>query len=608
MLSERITVLFSLLQCNNTEIAHYAGCSSGNISKLKTGNREPKPTSRSIMAFAKGVYGYADYENLIPLLMELCGTKDNSREALIPALIGWLYETKDVELPSRSITPKSKQALVQKRQSFGEKLDRVMSLLGLSNGQLASLLNIDASLVSRYRSGIYSPHRNASLSERLAVILTARAKKEAEIQSLASLCGTDAKDLDADIVATWLYDSTSEEDKAAMAQQLLRSLDEFIPGTGIPVAAQDVPYVPAFPRYVGTDGLRSSVVRFLTDAAREGGELLLYSDEPMDWMSGDPSYFALWASLMVKCVNSGVKIRIIHNVDREGGEMVDAIKGWFPLYISGMIEPYVLRKERNPRFHHTVFLRPGSSCILGFFPVGADKDRSYDYITDKEYLDRLKREYDAMLSAALPFLRVYTHTMSDEFHKSWIGFPGMRDYLLNEFPIVTVPEGLMTRMLSRTSISEEQRARVLSRHRDLRRQFKESLHDNSVNMILCLPERLAMSRYINFSLSLTELSVSYTEKEYAEHISAIIDLVEHEKNFHLTLLPLSPFQDIQIITKKDAVAVFRNREPYAAFVFFNPTLKQSVSAFLSVLSDQYTEDRQTTIKVLDRLKLSSDNK
>lgn len=61
MLSDRIETLFTLLQCNNTDIARYAGCSSGNISKLKSGNRVPKPASRTIAALAEGVYRYADY-------------------------------------------------------------------------------------------------------------------------------------------------------------------------------------------------------------------------------------------------------------------------------------------------------------------------------------------------------------------------------------------------------------------------------------------------------------------------------------------------------------------------------------------------------------------
>ncbi len=54
-------------------------------------------------ALVSGVYGYADYENMLPLLAELCGVEDTGRETLIPALIGWLYETEDVALPSRQV-------------------------------------------------------------------------------------------------------------------------------------------------------------------------------------------------------------------------------------------------------------------------------------------------------------------------------------------------------------------------------------------------------------------------------------------------------------------------------------------------------------------------
>ena len=602
MLSERVTALFSLLQCTNTDIANFAGCSSANISKLKTGYRTPQPTSPSILRLANGIYGYANYENLLQVLSELCGTTGTTREVLIPALIAWLYETEEVTIPRSEVTPKSKRTQVFRRQRFGEKLDQAMTALNLTNGQLASLLNIDASLVSRYRTGIYSPHGNDQLSEALSDILLSRAKKKRQLAEFASLCEMEEANLSTDTVMAWLYNTTPEEDDAAAAQRLLRSLDDFVPGQGLPSAAPELPDVTASSRYVGTDGLRSAVVRFLSDAAREGGELLLYSDEPMDWMSGDRAYFALWASLMVQCVKNGVKIKIIHNLDREGGEMVDAIKGWFPLYISGMIEPYVFRKERMPRFHHTIFLRPGRACIRGFFPAGADNDRSYDYISDDEYLKQLKREYDIMLAHASPFLAVYAQEKGDEFLKTWVNHTGAQDLLLNEFPIVTAPESLLTRILARAGISEGQKEVILSHYHELRRQFEETLRDGSFNLILCLPNMdSAQSRHINFALSLTDLTIAYTKEEYAEHIAAIIELVERERNFHLTLLPVLPFQDIQIVTRTDAVAVLRHKEPYAAFVFLNPTLRRSVSAYFSSLVKQYAEDRQMTRKKLMNL-------
>ena len=600
MLSERIATLYELLQCNNTDIARFAGCSSGNISRLKTGNRTPRPSSRSIAALAEGVYGYADYENLLTALQELCGAEDTTRGKLIPSLISWLYESEDVTLPSRPIVPKSKQAKALQRQSFGAKLVRAMSLLELSKRQLATLLSIDVSLVSRYCSGIYTPIGNEKLSEKLSGILLARAEKSGKTETFAELCSVSTAELDMDAVAAWLYQSPAEEDKTAMGHLLLRSLDNFVPGQGLPATMPEMPEIAVASRYQGTDGLRSAVVRFLSDAAREGGELLLYSDEPMEWMSGDREFFALWASLMINCVKNGVQIKIIHNVDRGGAEMIDAIKGWLPLYISGMIEPYVFHKNRNARFCHTVFLRSGGACIHGFFPAGSGEKRWYEYITDEERLALLHHEYNAMLSSASPFLKTYPSSMGEEYRALRLNMQKTQSYLVTAFPVATMPEPLLADMLSRANVGEAKKAETVALYHSLRDHFFRMLSKDSVNLILCLPGT-AYERRVNFSLDLADVSIDYTPEEFAEHTAAIAELVRKERNFHLTLLPDAPFRDIQIVTMQDAIAVLRCREPYAAFVFLNPALTQSVSDYLSALIVQNAEDRSTMIGMLERL-------
>ncbi len=599
MLSDRITALFSLLQCNNTQIARYALCSPGNISKLKTGNRVPRPASRSIASLAGGVYSYADYENLLPLLAELCGVEKTDRETLIPALIGWMYETRDTALPSRSVTPKSKQAKLRQRQTFGERLDQAMTLLELSNGQLASLLNMDASMVSRYRTGLYSPQGNDRLSDRLAAALLDRAGKKGLLPELEKLCGAPSGTLDGEIISQWLYEA-AETDAAELAQRLLHSLDAFTPGEE---SAADPPALPPMETascYWGTAGLRSAVVRFLSDAALQGGEMLLFSDEPLDWMTGDRDYFSLWASLMAACVKNGVKIRIIHNVDRAGPEMVDAIQGWLPLYISGAIEPYVFSRPRNARFCHTEFLHVGHACIHGFFPAGT-ANRWYDYLTETPKLDALEREYQEMLSSSSPFLKTFTAGSGEAFSRFRADRQGARTCLLQSLPVGTMPEGLPERMLSRAGVGGEKRTAVLKACRDLRKRFAELMEQGSLQLLLCPEEGL--TRRVNFSLELMELSLDYTPEEYAEHIAAVAALVEKERNFHLALLPEAPFRDIQLVTMKDTVAVMRCREPYAAFVFLNPALTDSVSGYLSMLTEQYAEDRHTvTEKLLEQIR------
>ena len=75
--------------------------------QAENSNRTPKPTSRSVTALVSGVYGYADYENMLPLLAELCGAKDTARETLLPALVAWLYETEEIALPRSGTTPRA---------------------------------------------------------------------------------------------------------------------------------------------------------------------------------------------------------------------------------------------------------------------------------------------------------------------------------------------------------------------------------------------------------------------------------------------------------------------------------------------------------------------
>ena len=132
MLSERITELFSLLQCTNSDIARFSGCTPSNISRLKSGAREPEPGSRSVLRLAEGIYRYADYENMLDILCSLCGTEDSRAGNLIPAVIVWLYGTSEYELP-QPITPKSRQAQISRLQNFSDRLDKIMTILDYSN-------------------------------------------------------------------------------------------------------------------------------------------------------------------------------------------------------------------------------------------------------------------------------------------------------------------------------------------------------------------------------------------------------------------------------------------------------------------------------------------
>ena len=602
MLSQRMADLFRLLQCTNSDIARFAGCSPSNVSRLKSGVREPRQDSRAVWRLAQGVYRYADDENLLSLLCQLCGVEDARPDALIPAVITWLYQDQPYQLPQR-VQPKSKREEADRLQNFGARLDRTMTLLEYTNGKLAADLNVDASLVSRYRAGIYHPNRNATIRGHLVAMLLARANRLGRTAALATLCGMKAEALTPDALAEWLY-TPGEQPFSEIAESLLQSIDTFTPRQTTPAPSPQIPDIQRSARYWGTPGLRSAVVRFLSETAREGGELLLYSDEPMDWMSADREFFALWAALMAACMQRDVHIRIIHNVDRGGMEMVSAIKGWLPLYISGKIEPYVFSKARGPRFYHTIFLRPHGAGILGFFPADAGENRWYDYIADGRQLGALQAGYASMLASASPFLKIYTEDQADAFWAHYRESAGKKAVLLAGLSTATLPETLLERMLSRADISRTSREKVRAFHRASREHLDQILKSGDFHELLCLPEPQAVSAgqvKVNFEAETGGLCLYYTKEEYAAHLDAVKELIRREKHYHLTLLPDTPFQDLQIFTMKDAVAIIRRKKPFTAFVFLNATLVQSVTNYCNMLASQFAAGRYSTMEALDAL-------
>ena len=602
MLSERITELFGLLQCTNSDIARFAGCTPSNISRLKSGSREPDPDSRTMLRLVRGIYRYADYENMLDLLCSLCGTADPRAENLVPAVITWLYSDKDYELPE-PVMPKTKQEQISRMQCFSERLDKVMTLLDYSNSRLAADLNVDISLISRYRSGIYHPNRNVDIRNRLADLILVRAERTGRMEDLAALCDVEPAELVRETISDWLY-GPDENRRSEIAETIFHSIDSFKPGQGIPSNIPDLPAVQEAERYWGTEGLRNAVVRFLTDTAREGGELLLYSDEPMDWMSSDPDFFALWASLMAACLEEDVRIRIIHNIDRGGSEMISAIRGWFPLYISGKIEPYISGKESRSRFYHTVFLRSGKAGILGFFPAGMGDSRWYDYITDKGQMEALYSGFRNMFENASPFLKTYPASLADAFWSRYHAHSGKADAILKGLSVATMPEGLLDKMLTRAEICGQTKEAALNFYQSSRDNLQQILVNGELHELICLPakEDVAAGRVnVNFEAETNGLCLTYTPEEYAAHLAVMKDLVRNEKNYHLTLLPNAPFQDLQVFTMKNAAAVVRCREPYTAFVFYNPLLLQSVDYYCDMLANQYASDRTTVIQILDNL-------
>ena len=152
--------------------------------------------------------------------------------------------------------------------------------------------------------------------------------------------------------------------------------------------------------------------------------VLLFSDEPMDWLTENKEFEKKWKSMMMELARSGKRIKIIHSLGRNLDEMLTGIAEWMPLYMTGTIEPYYYPRKKDGIFRHTLFLAPGISAVSSRLVAGMDGDKAVFYIKNQAGINALENEFYSYLRLCKPLMKIFVSTDAKEYLKLIEEFEG----------------------------------------------------------------------------------------------------------------------------------------------------------------------------------------
>ena len=110
---------------------------------------------------------------------------------------------------------------------------------------------------------------------------------------------------------------------------------------------------------------------------------------------------------MIAVLSMGNKIKIIHTVSRDLDEMLNAIRQWMPLYITGLIEPYHYPKKRDGVFKKTMFVCPGVSAVISS-SVGQSIDQAANLLVrNRIAISAYMEEFRQYLNQCKPLMRIF---------------------------------------------------------------------------------------------------------------------------------------------------------------------------------------------------------
>jgi hypothetical protein len=96
--------------------------------------------------------------------------------------------------------------------------------------------------------------------------------------------------------------------------------------------------------------------------------------------------------------------------------------------------------------------------------------------------------------------------------------------------------------------------------------------------------------FLDVPAYLAQTPIAYTPDEYAAHFSHIRQIERESNNYRLAALPMSPFANIKVMYKKDALTVVEKMgTPAAAFAFDNPFMCSGFEGFFAEL-EKRTDD------------------
>ncbi|MBQ9603901.1 MAG: helix-turn-helix transcriptional regulator [Firmicutes bacterium] len=601
MFSEKFDKLIHELNISSRELAEFMHCDKSYINRVRSGGRKLSYASRAAERMSQGVFDYALSHSLLPQLYACIGCDAGISEAKARLLLNeWLFEGyAPQEKLKKERTGKNSG---KKTVGFSEKFRQINELAGLSNVRLARLMNVDPSLTSRWRSGLSQPH-DEKMRDRFCSELVKRIFAQNKAEKLARLLNVppdmpDNEEKAADALKHWFFDAKSESN--TMLENLIAGFDSAalepnIPPLSLEQAVSENVLNDKAGIYRSTDGLRTAGLRFMGNAVKNASrELWLYSDQDMQWMTGDKSFLFKLFSLMHTYLKGGGKIKIIHNIDRGFEEMTAAIKNWLPLYMTGNIVSYYSKKAGGNRFFTTIFLDIDNACIYGSYVSGSEADAEYGYYTDAERLKYYGSFFEALMSDCRELIKTEIPTERGLFAEPTSEKKGVH-VIQNRLSLETMPKELLESFCADT---DAKNAEFLRGEWEFRQQrFMHNLENGFVYEYIPLPDdEMLFDGKAEVDSDIRGLF--YTPEYFSQHISNIIALTEKYDNYKLIILPAALLSHSRMIIGKKSVIIDRLNVPRAYFSITHPLMRAAFTVYAEDLQQQYGCSLSETIMKL----------
>lgn len=482
-----------------------------------------------------------------------------------------------------------------------------MTLTGVTGKELSNCLHFDMSLISRWKNGNRKIRNEAYLSELSDFFY--RYREGGFIELYCTLTNTRSRDASEVIsaIGSWLSSPIAEED--------------FLAAESLKDSRRGQTYMTS---YQGNAGRRQGVMELLATVISVGGQgkIYLISQEDMSWLTEEAEFSRQWASAMMRCIQLGYEIYIIHSIRRSMQELNEAFIQWVPFYMTGKVHAYYLAESKSMLPVQTLFIVENMLLCEGNCFTG-DMDERFTMLTnDVISIQNRQNCYQLLLDQATKLNDIFRKDSMPQIINSVITVGANKEdslFKAEELFFSTMKISLLQDILEANAVDDSIKELCVKFHQKLSLNFNQNVAMFSNKHIYNLSTLIEQAESGNFKGVLLSIiagqEIYINSKQFVEHIQSTIERLKtnpkYEIGLYLTQNTHLPLEELDFWVKEGYYLTMWSKRSYEFIqVSTEPTMIEIIKRFYKQLWEMIPlvdKDKEHVIEHLEKLIIVAEN-
>lgn len=559
------------LGCSARDLSESTGLSAAVISRYRSGTRAPLKGSQQLEQLLAGLNELSEHS----------GMSEQRRRALEEQLTAALTAHDGAF------------------ERFYPRFDALLSTLNITMKELSRAVNYDISFLYRIRSGKRRPHDLDEFISRICSYTVLNRTSPQALEKIAELTGASAQTLSSEQgrhQALMGFLASHSIDARSSMENFLHKIDVFNLTDYSVIARLDPAELPVptpCPEqrmlFYGIRQMREGQLTFFRQTlhSRSREPLFMFTDMPLMDIAEDETFLRRWMLALSAVLERGLRLNIIHELNRPWREMLLALESWIPLYMTGRIAPYYLPKKTSELCRHLLYTS-GSVALAGECIAGKHDHGRYELTTEPRELSYYRTRGKDLLRKARPLMEIYNKDREEEFNafaRMSQEVPGDRRNILTRPPLYTLSPSLLQEILLRNQVPALEREQILEHSLMVRSSLQ------SITAEYQMEDRFSVLTHEEFLRHPMTLAlpqgfgpIFYTWEQYQAHVQ---DTLELNLPNYRAMATTPSFRNLDIrVVKGNYAVVCKYHQPAIYFVIRHAPLVSALENYVVLMQQK----------------------